>query len=275
MKILLRTLIACALIPGTLLFTSCEKDESTTSTAGFSAENSIIAAKTDNTVEGTLTILEHGYDEQVSGRSANIVSLFTDCTTITLNENGDGTGTVVFDFGEGCTLRNGATVSGIINLEYQAIVNDSRTIMYDFQDFTYNDNGVVGGGRIVRKLTNANGNPESMINETITVSFPNSDITATREGERIAEWVEGVGSGTWSDNVYHINGGWTTTFTNGFERTGEVTKTLVRRLSCIYLVEGILEVTQDGLTGSLDFGEGACDNVAIFTINGSQYTVNL
>jgi hypothetical protein len=179
------------------------------------------------------------------------------------------------DFGAGCTLNNGANVSGIIDLNYEAILNHSRIINYTFEDYFYNENGVTGGGEIVREFSNSNGNPASTGNEIITVSFPNSTVTATRNGLRIAEWVAGVGSGTWVDNVYHITGNWDTTFTNGFERSGLVTETLVRRLDCPYLVSGTLEVTQNGLTGSLDFGNGACDAQAVFTFDGVEYTLFL
>ena len=184
-------------------------------------------------------------------------------------------GTITLDFGESCQLNNGAIVSGVINLEFTAIIEGVRTIDYSFVDYTYNGNGVQGGGQIQRQIANSNGNPQSTVNETILVSFPNSDITATRVGLRISEWVEGVGTGTWLDNVYHITGNWITNFSNGFERTGEVTQTLVWKLNCLYLVSGIIEVTQEGLIGSLDYGSGACDNNAILTINGQDYPLLL
>ncbi|QIE60417.1 hypothetical protein G5B37_12845 [Rasiella rasia] len=276
MKTLKNAIILSTLF-GFAFLTSCDKDDTTIDeTANFSAENALLAAKTDNTVEGTLTIMENGFDENVTPTlRTGVISLFTECTIITFDDHGDGTGTIVLDFGEGCTLNNGATVTGKINLAYGAIENNARTITYSFEGYTYNNNGVEGGGEIVRELENANGNPASTVNETITVTFPSSSVTATRVGLRVAEWVEGVGTGTWLDNVYHITGNWNTSFTNGFSRTGVVTQTLVRELSCFYLVEGVLEVEQDGLSGTLDFGDGACDNNAVFTFNGVEYPVLL
>ncbi|MAM29468.1 MAG: hypothetical protein CMC13_10650 [Flavobacteriaceae bacterium] len=279
MKTLKKTIMISALFGMALFAVSCDKDDDTASegdVANFSAENAVLAAKADNAIEGTLNIMETAFDESEGPDNGGTnLSLFSDCATIIVNANGDGTGTILLDFGDVCTLNNGASVSGKINLAYEAIVDNSRTINYTFENFTYNSNGVEGGGDIVRTLANANGNPASTVNETITVSFPSSTVTATREGLRVAEWVEGVGSGTWVDNVYHITGNWITTFSNGFERTGIVTQTLVRRLDCFYLVEGELEIAQDGLTGSLDFGDGTCDNDAVFTINGIEFPVEL
>jgi hypothetical protein len=276
MKTLKKTLILTAFFSIAFFTQSCDKEEDTPVADDFSTENAAIAAKADTAIEGTLTIMENGYDEnEGAARGQNMISLFPACTTIILEANGDGTGTIVLDFGSGCTLNNGATVSGKINLSYEAIVNDSRIINYTFENYFYNGNGVTGGVEIIREFSNVNGFPASTVNETITVSFPNSTTTATRNGLRIAEWVEGVGSGTWTDNVYHITGNWNTTFTNGFERSGLVTEKLVRKLNCPYLVSGVLEVSQDGLTGSLDFGNGGCDAQAIFTLNGVDYPVFL
>jgi hypothetical protein len=238
----------------------------------FSAENALLAAKTDATIDGTMNIMENGIDE--SATRSNNISLFPSCTTITVQSNGNG-GTIILDFGESCQLNNGAIVSGIINLEYTAIIAGVRTVDYTFVDYTYNGNGVQGGGQIQREIANSNGNPQSTVNETITVTFPNSPITATRNGLRISEWVEGLGTGTWLDNVYHITGNWNTTFSNGFVRTGEVTETLVWKLNCLYLVSGVIQVTQEGLTGSLDYGAGICDNNAILTINGQDFEILL
>ena len=108
-------------------------------------------------------------------------------------------------FGDGCELANGAFVTGSIDLEYGPLVAGQRNITYNYVDYTYNGNSVTGGGTILRKVANGNGNPESTVNESIEVSFPDTPVTATRTGQRIAEWVDGVGSGIWADNVYFID----------------------------------------------------------------------
>lgn len=275
MKFKLKKTALFSLMTFTILLVGCNKDDDSNNETGvnFSAEDTSRAAKADNVVEGTLNIMENGYVEAEEGRNGS-VSFFPSCTEITIMPNGDG-GTIILDFGEGCQLNNGATVSGIINLDYGPFTAGSRTINYTFEDFSYNGNGVAGGGEIVRVIANQNGNPQSTVNESITVSFPNTDVTATRDGLRIAEWVEGVGSGTWADNVYHITGNWDTVFTNGFTRSGEVTETLVRELSCLYLVSGTLEIQQEGFTGAINWGDGECDNLATLIINGQEFPIIL
>jgi hypothetical protein len=258
----------------TLLFMSCQVKDDGPEAVNYSAENSQKAAQTDNVVEGTFNIMENGYEENAGPTPFNGVSFFPNCTTITLTTNGNS-GTIVLDFGTACELNNGAVVSGKINMAFGPIIGGTRTIDYTFENFTYNSNGVTGGGTILREIANDNGNPQSTVNESITVSFPNTDVTATRNGLRIAEWTEGVGSGTWVDNVYEISGNWETTFTNGFSRSGEVTQVLVRKLSCLYIVSGRLVVEQQSLTGEFNWGDGTCDNLATFTFNGETYPIIL
>lgn len=254
------------------LFSSCSEDESNeTEQVDFSSENSMRAAKTDNVAEGTFNIIEQAFVEnETGGRGTTQFSLFPNCTEITVGMQGN-VFTILLDFGDSCTLNNGNVVSGSIFLEYGPLVSGTYTVNYTFQDFVFNGNGVSGGGSILYEIANQNDNPQSTVNESITVSFPNTTVTGTRNGTRVSEWVEGVGSGTWLDNVYHVTGNWQTVFTNGFERSGEVTETLVYKTSCRWVVDGRLEVSQDGVTAAIDFGDGECDNQAIFIYNGQEY----
>lgn len=257
-----------------VFFISCDKEKTPEETTGvnYSAVNTTRAAKTDVILENTFNIMENGYVEnEEETRNVNS-SFFPECTVITITPNGNG-GNIILDFGTSCELNNGNIVSGKILLEYGPIISGTRTITYSFENYSFNGNGVQGGGEILREIANENGNPQSTVNSDITVSFPNTDITANRTGTRIAEWVSGVGSGTWEDNIYHITGNWNTTLTNGFERSGVVTQDLVRKLTCRYIVEGKIDVTQEGITGTLDFGDGECDNVVTFIINGQEYPI--
>jgi hypothetical protein len=269
-----KTALFSFLAVGLLLY-SCSNDDSNddSEAVNFSAENTARAAQTDNVVEGSFNIVESGYVEVEEGRSSSI-SLFPSCAEITIMPSGNG-GSITINFGESCTLNNGAVVSGRIEIDYGPIDGGTRTINYSYEEFTYNNNGVTGGGEILRQIANGNGNPQSTATENITVSFPGTVVTANRQGNRVIEWVEGVGSGTWIDNVFEINGNWNTVFTNGFTRSGEVTETLVKKLSCIYLVSGVLEIQQEGFTGAIDWGEGACDNQATLIINGQEYPIIL
>lgn len=272
-KILFNSFVAL-FIGGMFLFTSCDKEDNTPAEeVNFTSDDSARAAKMDNVAEGTFNIMEQAFVEnETGGRGLNQLSLFSDCTQISVTTQGNNV-LVLIDFGDSCTLNNGNVVSGSILLDYGPLVGGTYTVNYLYNDFTFNNNGVSGGGDFLYEIANQEGNPQSTLNESITVSFPNTTVTGTRNGLRISEWVEGVGTGTWLDNVYHVTGNWQTEFTNGFDRNGEVIDVLVRKLSCPFLVSGVLQVTQDGVTAAIDFGDGECDNQAIFIYNGQEYPI--
>jgi len=260
-----------------LVFISCSKDEasevetSETSDLVF-VEESKQVSQSDVTTDGVIHMLESAYTEieEESGRS---VSLFPDCVTITLSSE-NGVTFVSLDFGFGCELQNGAVVSGIVNITYGPIQNGTRTITYTLQNFTWNDIGVAGGATIFRERNNANGNPQSTVHVDLIISFQGG-LVLQKDGTRVREWIEGVGSGTWEDNVWLVTGNREVVSNTGFSHYGIITEALRREATCPHFVSGIVEITRNGNQGILNFGDGTCDNLAILTVNGIDYTIIL
>ena len=259
------------------MLTSCSGNDDSTPDLEVSVSDSALSARADGIVEATQHIVESGYNYiEEPDRQPN--SIFgTSCPTFDVVVDGTAV-TLVVDFGPSCQLLSGPEVSGQIVLEYGPRVGGLRTIDYVYQNFVFNGHQISGGGLIIRESENANGNPQSSLSENVTVAFSGSDVTATRVGTRYSEWVAGVGSGTWIDNVYNIWGDWETSLSTGFQRVGvvDVSTPLVRGIAlCDYFVSGIMAVIQNNLSGTLDYGDGTCDSVAILTINGIEFTINL
>lgn len=266
------------LVLGTsLFFTSCSKDDSadqeTDETTIEITDLTAEAAETDEAADGAFNIVETLYVETEEETRTSENSLFSDCVTITLSSE-NGITFVTLDFGLGCELRNGDVVSGIVDITYGPLQNDTRTINYTFDNFTFNEKGIAGGGTIFRERSNLAGNPQSTVNKDIVVSFPNwVEATVTVDKER--EWIEGVGTGTWEDNVFLITGNRSVVFDNGFTQNSEVTNALRREATCRYFVSGEVDITRNNGNGVLDYGDGTCDNVATLTVNGETITIIL
>lgn len=257
------------------LFTSCSEDENNTeieTSEDLTAMQTKQAADTDEVSTGAFNIIETAYVE-IEEQGGRMTSLFPDCVTITITSE-NGFTFITLDFGLGCELNNGNIVSGKIHISYGPIQNGTRTINYSFEDFIFNDKGIEGGGTIFREHSNAIGNPQSTFHKNIVVTFPEG-LVATVDGTRVREWVEGVGSGTWMDNVYLVTGNWTIEFSTGHSRSALVTEALRREATCHYFVSGLLEITRNETTGVLNYGDGTCDNIAILTVNGKEYIIIL
>jgi len=258
-----------------LVCTSCSEDDAndaTDNSADLIAEQSKQAAETDETSTEVFSIIENAYVEQEEefGRE---VSFFPDCVTIIVSSE-NGNIFIDLDFGEGCQLNNGHWVSGILHITYGAIQNGTRTLNYSFENFTFNNKGIEGGGTVFREYSNAAGNRQSTFHKNIEVSFEDGRV-ANVDGVRVREWVEGQGSGTWMDNVYEVTGNWEIVFNTGFSRTAIVTEVLRREATCLYFVSGTLDVTRSLGEGVFDFGNGECDNKATLTVNGIEHSIIL
>lgn len=192
-----------------------------------------------------------------------------DCVTITVVVE-QNYRQVTIDFGaEGCTV-NGHFIQGQIVFDYTRNPEAQEiTINYNLVDFSFDAKQVIASRTLLKELSNANGNPQFTHTINVTVIWPNG-AQASREGTRIREWVEGFGTGVFSDNVFEITGNWTASFVNGNTHTYTVLTPLRREVICDYIVSGTFDVQRTNFGGVFNYGEGDCDNQATFTFNNGQ-----
>ena len=234
---------------GAMTFTSCETEESTTeeslTTQEVITEPELnYSDESDQIAEEVASIAEDVYaTEEITAISKGSYrsDFLPDCVTITTVST-DTTREKTIDFGAGCELPNGNVLSGIIVMSYAIDMElAEKTITLALEDFTFNGVVVAGGA-----------------NASFNATWPDGE-TASFNGTRTREWIEGYGSGFWGDNVFLITGN--RTFVNRAGNTFEkvVTVPLRRELSCRFIVSGVLEITRNANTANLDFGDGSCD----------------
>lgn len=213
--------------------------------------------------------------EEASLENESTESFLPPCVVIT-TEISEGFRERTLDFGDGCELPNGNFVSGIIILRYEANAAIAlREIAVTFTNFTRNGVLIEGTRSVARILANEAGNPQSTAQVNMQVTWPD-ETTATREGTRIREWIEGVGSGTWTDNVFLITGNASTTGRLGNTHAANITNALRREAVCTFVVSGIVELSRNDNTGILAYGDGSCDGEATWTNpNGQTQTIYL
>jgi len=266
-------------LPLALVFalSACSSDDDSPPVVGFSEEFSRASVQVDQAADAVIHIVESAYIEREES-SGTSNSFFPVCTTITTTVTGSNT-TILLDFGQGCALPNGILATGTVTLNYGPIANDNRTISYVFDSFSVELSGrsyaVTGNGDLIRMLSNSNGFPQSTLNGAMTFGLPLSLATATVNGLRIVETVEGAGTPSWSDNVYHISGNWNTNFSTGFIRSATVDENLEKRATCALAVAGKMNISQEGFTAVLDYGSGSCDDIVVYIIEGRDYPFSI
>lgn len=279
MKKLNRTVKLLLVLVGLgLTFTSCSNEESIEQLAQELDIVEVAGSSEIDEVDVLLgDIIIESYEAQEadeSGRLAQQRSI-PECVTITAVIE-QGYREVTVDFGaEGCTVR-GHLVKGQIVFTYERNPQ-SQTVMinYSLNEFYIDAKHIMGSRTLLRELSNQNGNPQFTHTLDLTVIWPNG-AQARREGVKIREWVDGFGSGLWSDNTFEITGNWTTTFVNGNSHSYEVMIPLRRETVCNHFVSGTIDVQRTNFGGMLDYGNGDCDNQASFEFNnGSVVNITL
>jgi len=205
-------------------------------------------------------------ETEVAGKSTDVEKTedLLPCVTKTIVLT-TTTKTVTLDFGEGCELPSGNVLKGKIIMSYAVDTNvHSLTITHIYEDFYFNEISIEGGNTVVRVRENDNGNPQSIITFGTTLTWPDGVFTL-REGTKTREWIEGSDTRAFGDNVFLITGNWTATFKDGTVLSAEVLEPLRREMACMFIVSGLLELQKNDRVGTLDFGDGSCDNIAIFT----------
>ena len=250
------------------LFTACSEDDPAIDTPSTQDMSEMSRASEMDAIDvslGDLVINAFELQEASSGRNAYNANL-PECVVITAVVQQNAVAINV-NFGtEGC-LVNGNLIRGEIDVMYTRDLEAMQILInYTLIDFYFNNKRIEATRTILRERFNENGNPQFTHSLDMTVTWPNG-IQASRNGEKVREWIEGFGSGTFGDNVFLITGFWNASFVNGNTHNYEVIAALRREIGCPHFVSGAIEVTRTNFGGVLDYGDGACDAEASFTFN--------
>ncbi len=185
---------------------------------------------------------------------------------------------ITVDFGTGCTNAKGITRSGLINISLTDHLNNPGSVAtITFTNFYRN--GFKRDGTITRTNTTVvGGNPtynRTVVNGTLTNP---AGVTRTVNSNLNLEQTAGMSTPCdRTDDTHLITGTRSVVGFNGKSRTTTTQTPLQKKGNCANIDQGILLVVNgNGKTGTLDFGNGNCDNQAILTIAGkSPKTITL
>ena len=151
------------------------------------------------------------------------------------------------------------------------------TVTYD--GFYINDNKIGGTSTWKREMI-GDGialHPKTtftMTNMTLTTK----EGTYTRNGDRIREMIAGFSTRTSpTDDVFSTHGSFTTTHSSGHTFTSMINADtpLINKTACGLIqipmpfpVSGILKLSKNSHSVTIDYGNGECDNLAMLAIDG-------
>lgn len=187
--------------------------------------------------------------------------------------------TVVYDYGTGCRGRDGRIRSGkMITVYSNAMVTPGATAVTTFEGFS------VDSIRVQGKHTTKNNSTSTVRIFTRTVqdgklTFPYNKGVAIWNATHTNKQVGGLGTpGFPMDDEFEITGGARGVFENASRRiewSRVIIEPLQKAFRCRWISKGVVHITRNGNKGILNFGEGACDNKAVLTINGERKEITL
>lgn len=257
---------------------SCNSDSDVTNNNGNNQDTSISADVKAQIIEEDVD----GIKEEVLSANGYYASKNelqlppSNCRTITQETLTDGGKKFKVDYGTGCIDTQGNNRTGII---YIVVHNNTTTGIINaaitFDNYYINSNKVEGTIDVTRQVID--NIPTHTRNTDISIIQPANGGTIHRTGDFTIEKIAGVSTPlVFTDDVFSIDGTATTTMANGTLLQMEITEPLIRDLSCGNITKGKKTLVRNLQTYILNYGSGACDNVAILTLpDGTQLTINI
>jgi hypothetical protein len=263
-----------------LLFTGCRKDEEEDNDTSAAGDNAF-AESTFNDVTNMAD--EAGFTGSVSNyRIGSQDALLSACATVYFDSlNTADPDTLRINFGStNCTCNDGRQRRGEVVVVYSGHYRDSAsTHTFSFNNYFVNDNEVRGTKTVTNLGHNTAGNLVYDINVNGSIVLSNNAGIVTWTSQRRREWTQGESTMIWSDDVYSVTGSASGTGANGHTYNVQITSPLIRNMSIgcrRHFVQGTFELTPDNKPmRTVDFGTGACDDVATVTINNNTFTIHL
>ncbi len=181
--------------------------------------------------------------------------------------------TVTIDYGSGCSnlgiTRKGKIVYTISNkFRYTG-----ATISVSFQN--YNINGYKLEG-VFSITNNTNGTTVSLATQTNAgkLTYPDGKYY-TYSGARTWVMTAGMLTTALSDDEYTVTGNGVLASSTGNTLSGTIKTGLLRKLNCMNIVSGTIDVVYNNIQGLFDYGAGGCDKQATVTVANKVYDVTL
>jgi len=211
-----------------------------------------------------------GLDELVSellinDKAGKTNKTSTECATLAFTENSI---TVAYNQ---CIIK-GKTISGTIVLTGNNGSTDGSKGSFEvtFTDFTYNDYLLNGTKTLSFDFTDSN-SPTFTIVTNATFEDDNGN-TVIWKGDKVLSWHLDQINAEGADVT--CTGDWDITV-DGITYEFTVTEPLSANLGCAFITSGVMQLEVNGMTASLDFGTGTCDQTGTVTYpNGESEEVS-
>ena len=218
-----------------------------------------------------------------SYKNENSDGILSACASVVFDTlNHSDADSVTVDFGTtNCLCGDGRYRRGKILVTYTGRYRDSATVVtVSPLNYYINDNQLLGTRTVTNMGHNTSGNLYYNIVVDGQIVLADNAGTITWNANKQREWLAGESTPLiWADDVYSLTGTASGTSAKGTAFSVTVTSPLIRKMTLVcrkHFIQGVFDLSIQGkATRTVDYGDGTCDNKAIVTINGKEYSVTL
>ncbi len=185
--------------------------------------------------------------------------------------------TIIIDFGTiGNYCTDGRTRKGKIVAVFTGRYRNAGTVITVTPQNYYVNGHKVEGSKTITNKGNATGNFIYTVVVDGKVTTSAGDVIIWKS-TRTNEWIEGDTTFfNICDDVYSITGSANGTNREGRDFTVNITSPLIKQICCKWIKKGTIEIIPEDLaTRTVDFGDGACDDIITVKIKKRTYTIYL
>ena len=291
-RIITNTFKLIALV-AVISLSSCKKDAGTSSNDSNAGSLSDSSTAADNMYYDVLNNAFVGFSDNstvwsASSLHAEKTTTFSldgahttnlGCANYTISDSvpGEYPKTLTLDFGTGCTSADGILRKGKLVYVFSGpLVVPGTTASVTFDQYVVNGFGLKGTYAITNNSSDQAGISFTTQVTNGIITYPNATNYHYSHNKT---YVMTGGSATpfnITDDVYSITGNSSFSTADGSSLVFNTTTPLVKAVSCHNVSSGIVAfVYNNSLNGTIDFGNGDCDNLATVTVGSWYKTVIL
>ena len=256
-----------------IVFVSCEDSEDELEATQISAQ----AIEDNSDFENTFSGVENVSADASIKEDDNADYDFGNCASVTIAPDwlsNTFPKTITVDFGDtNCLGRDGNYRRGKVIIELSGRYADSGTVIVSRLENYYQNDNRIEGTKTKRNIgRNANNNLVYEVNvENGSMDHVNG-YSISWNSSRTTEWVSGDSTLSILDDVYSISANANGVTREGRTYTMNTTKNLEVALNCRWIKSGTISIKPAEFDErTVDYGDGNCDRLATYTVNGRDF----
>jgi len=278
-----------------LVLGSCKKSDVSNVTASNDSKAATLSDSStvaENVYYDVLNNAFIGYSDNVSSMG---VSQSGKTTTLSTGTEGTGTGhlscanytisdsihghypkTLTLDFGTGCASIDGILRTGKVIYTFNGpLFTPGTTVSVSFNQYTVKGYGIQGTYAITNNSTQNGVSFTTLVTNGI-LTCPDATNFHYSHNKTYTQTAGASTPFDISDDVYGVSGNSAFSSSDGSSLVLNVTTPLVRNFTCLNITQGVVAfVYNQGISGTIDFGDGTCDNTATLSVGNITRTVTL